>query len=344
MAPDRLAELRDRQIAFLYERLVSPAAQAEWRANLDAAFGAVLDAPLGHVVDRGAASRLVDAALADGALRKGLEPLLSAAIDEALRQARNDGAPAGRFVPQSARRKLDELAALPGLLPETFVRAVVETDAVEEILREVLQRALTEFSEKANPFTAEWGLPSLLKRLGPFGLGAMGKSLDGMRAEFERRIEPEIRRFLQGFSRRSLRTVSDVTVAKLDGPAFVALRRRLAAELLARPVRELAALAESDSGALTRAIALESLVHAAGLEETRERVRALVLRAIEARAERPLRDVLGELAITAPLDTAALADATWPIVRHVLASEPLRLWIARLVTEFFDGVAGPSEA
>src|SRR5262249_39299037 len=142
-----------------------------------------------------------------------------------------------------------------------------------------LYDGLKEFSEKVNPFTAEWGIPSLLKRLSVLGAG-LGKGLDSVRAEFDRRLEPEIRKFLAGFSRRGLRGMVALTMAKNDLPKSVALRKRLAAWLLEQQLGELARGADEETIALGQEIGLDIAAAELGREALRARRRALIEEAL----------------------------------------------------------------
>src|SRR6185295_316141 len=123
----------------------------------------------------------------------------------------------GDRVPASAHRHIDALLARHGLMPERLLREIAEQDAIDEIMRDVLYDGFKEFSERVNPFTAEWGIPSLLKRSSLLG-GAMTKGIEAVKVEFDRRMEPEIRRFLAGFSRRGLRSMADAMIARADQP------------------------------------------------------------------------------------------------------------------------------
>src|SRR5262249_37749361 len=147
--------------------------------------------------------------------------------------------------------------------PARLLREALENEAAEEVMRDVLYDALKEFSEKVNPFFADWGLPSLLKKLSPFGLGAMSKGFDSVRVEFDRRLEPEIRKFLLGFSRRALKNVADFTIDKADEPEFVAIRKRLVHFLLERRVAELCPEPDDGRAAMARDIALDLWVYLA---------------------------------------------------------------------------------
>jgi hypothetical protein len=338
-----LATLKDRQIEFLRARLVSDRARAEWEANLAAGVRELLATPVGRLAEAPAIGRAIDALLAPASVERGLVPALEAAWLLAAARLREDARAIGELVPDAARASIDRLLEQRGLLSERLVREALQNEAVEEVMRDVLYDTLREFSDKVNPFFAEWGLPSLLRKLSPFGLGAMSKALEGLRGDFDKRLEPEIRKFLQGFTRRALRDLVSFTLAKQDEPKFVALRKELARFALDQKVSDAVAEAGSDREVALRDTVRAALAHALTLPRTRDELRAVVELAIRAHEQQTLGEALAVYGITATPDVAALADATWPAVSALLASEPARAYVATLVEEFFAGVTAPPE-
>jgi hypothetical protein len=332
---DALLALKARHLAFVERRLSGPEAAAAWRENVAAAIAALLDAPLGAVappdVIAGALERLGSGASFDAIaapLAAAIEGLLVAEV------AASPGA-IGDRVPADARRALSRLVARRGLAPERLIREVCQQDAARELMREVLSDALREFQTKVNPFSAEWGLPALLKKLSPFGFG-VGKTFDVFRADFEKRLEPEMKKFLQGASRHALARMAEMTVAKWDEPSFVALREELVRWALAQPASDLARGVPPDVFADGREAALRV---ARGLlvdPALVARRRALLGDLVAPRAGEPVRDVLAALGVRVDIDAAAVADLTWPAVSAALSSPPARAWFASLVADFYD--------
>jgi hypothetical protein len=241
-------------------------------------------------------------------------------------------------LPLVARAKLASLVARPAALPDRLLRELAEQDAVEQVMRDVLYDGLKEFSEKVNPFTAEWGVPSLLKRMSLFG-GAMTKGLDAVKAELDRRTEPEIRRFLGGFTRQGLRRMVEITVARADTPASAALRRHMVAWVLDQEIAALAKGADVEAIALAQDIAMDVAAADLGREERRAQRRRLVEEAVLAAEDRTVEEALGALGVTLRPDAEAIAAATWPLARAVLGSEAVQRWLAKLVAEFYAGEA-----
>jgi hypothetical protein len=333
-----LDELRARQTSFLLERMISPRAKGEWRENFGAITRALLARPLEALVPRDRLEAALDHALSTEAARGALAPLTRAALPIILRELRARGEPIGDFVPDEARAALDALLARPRLVPEKLVREALEHDAVEAVMRDVLFDVLREFSEKVNPFFAEWGLPALLKRWSPLGAGAVAKALDGVRDEFNRRLEPETRRFLQAVTRRSLRRAADAAVAQQDGPKFVALRQRLAAWLLEQRFADLLLGVDPAGEAMLGRMAPVVQERLAAHEGLRQRRREALDELYRSFGPKSVAEALAELGVEFRPDEAPFAELLWPVVEAALTSEPGRAWITSLVDEFYDGL------
>jgi hypothetical protein len=289
------------------------------------------------VVDAGALADALDRALTGEAVERAVRPAARRLLPLVLAEIRADEGTLGARVPAAARARIDALLERPGMVPDRMLRELAEQDAVEEIMRDVLYDGLKEFSEKVNPFTAEWGIPSLLKRL-PLG-GTLGKGIDTVRADFDRRLEPEIRRFLAGFTRKGLRRMAEATVARSDQPASVAVRRHLVAWILEQEIAELLRSADAESIALAQEIALDVAAAEVDREAHRRRRRALIEEAVAAVKDRAVGEVLADLGVTFAPDLDAIAAATWPVVRAALGGAAARGWLAAMVREFYAAEA-----
>jgi hypothetical protein len=341
LSPDALADLKARHLAFLEARLVSPEAEADWKQNLAHAYADLLAVKVRDVADARLIADAVDALISTEAVEAAVRPLARRVLAVVLRELSAERGTVAARVPVATRRRLDQLLERPGLFPDRLMRAMVEEDAVEEVMRDTLYDALKEFSEKVNPFVADWGLPALLKRLGPFGVG---KGLEGMRADFDKRLDPEIRKFLQGFSRRGLKRMADLTIAKADEPRFVAVRKRLAGWILEQEIAELCRGVDAEAIALGQEIALDVAASELQRSSFRARRRVLVEEAIAAHLDRPLGEVLRELGVTLTLDFPAIGAATWPLVRAVVGLPAVSSYLARIVGEFYDAEMSRSAA
>jgi len=339
-----LEDLKSKQMAFLHARLVSPKARVEWRANIANIFDELLDLPLGHVVEATAVTNMLDAMLVRAVLDASLQPVLLRAVREARALLVAEHARIDTFVPSNSQKALRDLAAHSSSLMEPLVREITEHEAARLVMTDVLHDALVQFSDRVNPFVADWGFPSLLKRFSPFGLGGVGKSVEGMRAEFDRRLEPEIRKFLIGFSREALRKSAGSIASQANTPAFIALRQRIVAFLLEQRFADVL-LDEADTDVATRA-AVEVIMHVCTDDKLVQRRRHIVKAFVDAHTQRKIRDVLTEFGVSdkpPPELVEAVAAATFPAFASALGTQAGRLWLEGLVAEFYDGLMASDE-
>jgi hypothetical protein len=336
--PVALAALKARHLAFVEARVVSAKAEREWRANIAAAYGDLLATRLGDLAPGKALADMVDAVLTPDVVEKAVRPAMKVFTREMLSALHEEKGKVGDRIPEETKRRIDALVTKPGLIPGRFLHEIVKEDVVDDVMRDVLFDALKEFSERVNPLVAEWGLPAVLKKITPFGLG---RGLKELQSEFDRRLEPEIRRFLQGFSRRSLPRVVDFVVAHGDQGKFLVARRRLVEWLLAQHVAELGRATDAEAIQLAQDITLDIASSEFAQAEHRARRRGAIERAIVVRQERTVGEVLAEIGVTIAPDFDALAAATWPLARAALATPTAQSWFASLVEEFYDSeIAG----
>jgi hypothetical protein len=333
-----LAQLKARHLAFLEARLVSAEAAVEWRAQVGAACETLLAARVGQVVEASAVTDALDAVLTGEAVERVARPLAKRLLPVLLAEARAQKGTVRERVPAATQQRIDAFMARPGLVPERLLNEIVDQDAIDEIMRDVLYDGFKEFSEKVNPFTAEWGIPSLLKRMSVFG-GAMAKGVETVKVEFDRRLEPEIRRFLGSFSRRGLRRLVELTIARADQPTSIAFRKHLVGWVLDQEIAALAREADEEALALGREIGLDVAAAELARAETTARRRAWIEATVAAAKDLTVGEALAALGVTLRLDTASIAAASWPAVATVLGSAEVKAWIARLLGEFYDAEA-----
>lgn len=339
-----LEDLKSKQIAFLHLRLVSPAARAEWRTNVAKIGDELLDMPLGQLVEANLLTKAMDALLVRSVLDASMQPLLMRMVREVRALLVAERARIGTFVPSHAQQVLRDLAAQSGSLTAPLVREISEHEAARLVMTDVLHDALVQFSDRVNPFVADWGLPSLLKKMSPFGLGGIGKSVDGMRVEFERRLEPEIKKFLIGFSREALRKGATSIISQSDAPAFVALRQRIVTFLLEQRFVDVL-LDERDTETVARAV-MDVVVHVCTDDKLAEQRRQIIKGFVDAHAQSSVRAVLASFGVPdkpPPALVDAFVDATFPAFAAALGSTTGKQWLTSLVTEFYDGLVAAEE-
>jgi hypothetical protein len=331
-----VATMRQRQLAFFLERIVSDSAKSEWEAHLGAGLSALLEAKLSSVTAPASINRALDAATTHESFKRMVRPISNAVYADLLHQGRIRNARVGDYVPAAARATIDELLGRPGLMHEPLLRRILEQEAMEETMRDVLFDALKEFNERVNPFVADWGLPGIMKKLGPFGFGPLGKSIDGVRAEFDRRLEPEMRKFLQTFSRKALTRTGDLLTKNSDSPKFISLRKAIASWLYEQEIRQLLEGVDDTGAGLAHEAAMTITEHVAQLASARAERRSAIATFFDAHADKTLREVLTHFGAEPEIDVTALAEATWPLLETVLRSDHVRQWADRMLGEFWD--------
>jgi hypothetical protein len=337
--PTALAGMRARHVAHVQARLVDARAEAAWRDNVLEGARVLLATRVGDLVDADKLAAVLDALLEPAVVEKALRPAATAAWVMTEARLRSDPRAVGSYLEAPQREALDKLVSQPGMLPERLWREAFANEAAEGVMRDVLYDALTEFNTKVNPFFADWGLPGLLRKLSPFGLGGMSKVLDSVRSEFDKRLEPEIRKFLKGFSRKALERTLEFTIDKADTPEFVAIRKQLVAWVLAQRVGELCPPPGDVRASAARAVTLDIGAHlardAALAAERRDTLEELcTLHGKQTLAE-AMESYGVDGAALLPVATA-FAEATWPAVCAALSSAPLRGWVEDLVGSFYD--------
>ncbi len=340
LPPATVAALRAKHIAYLAARLTDDRARGDFVRSFANAYDHVLSRPLRELVDPAAAAAL----LTDVATAETVRGLAAPVVREVHRRTvaalKADDARLGDYVTKEAREAIDALIARPDLIPEDLIHRVFEDDATEEVLRDVLYDALVEFNDSVNPFFAEWGLPGLLKRFMPIGSGAVLKSIGAVRAEFDKRLEPEIRKFLLVFMRQSKSKIADLVVAKSADPKFVSLRKSVVAFFYERTLAEVTKTVDDDArdavDTAAEAIALEVLRR----DHPRERLRAELEKFLEEKGDVPLGEWLASTGAVARPELERIAELLWPHVKMLLESPPARAFYERVTWEFYDSLGG----
>lgn len=329
---------RARHVAWARDRLRSSWGKAQLRKNLEVGFRAAMETEVGALFEVDALVRVTEHMASDPVLTGTVRPLVRAAMLLELSRLREDPTKLSVYVSDEARALLEQLLQRPELVSPKLIDKMVAHPAFEDIARDVLDSALREFSEKVDPFKAEWGIPSVLKMGGPlaFGFGAVAKAFDGVREEFQKRLEPERKRFLQSFAKKALRMVGEFMVKRNDEPQFVALRKELLAWLLDQPVSELLVHAPSPVTDLGEQIGHALTKHVSSMDGTKTRRRAKIEMILRAHHKQPLRQALATYGATISPDFDVLAEVVWPLVTPALETVEVGAFIDELIGGFYD--------
>lgn len=210
---------------------------------------AALSLTLAELVDRKALATAIAAACQDAQLQ-AVQACIKASMVETLGRLQNISSTSEEFLSAEAQAALRELAAHPALVKPAVMRSLVQNPALESLTRQMLQETLVEFNEKVNPFFADWGLPKLLDAVPLFGKGTLRRAFETMRRDFDKRLEPEVGKFVEGFARRALASTVDRMVERAAEPEMVALRQHAMEKILSHPLRDFTAPADEEPSPL----------------------------------------------------------------------------------------------
>lgn len=329
-----LDELRDRHVAFLLDRLSSDAGREDWRRCWREGWAWLLTRPVRDVVDPAHLADALVRVLSHDSTRTLFAPVARDIAARVLAVLKEDETSLGSHVPAQARQAIDHLLARPDLVPRRLVRELLVQEAVENALRDVLYDGLKEFHDTVNPFFAEWGIPALTSWM-PIGGAAVRASMNTLRAEFDRRLEPEMRKFLLVFSRKAALHLAEVFVARSNDPNLVALRKHMVGFLLARSVKDMASPVDdeafTDLADLTEAVVLEALASAGLGEDLRKALEHFVAE----NAGVTVGQWLDSIGASGQPDFEAWADLAWPQVRLAIDSPVVRSLVEGITAEFY---------
>jgi len=341
----QIAALRARHVKFLEQRLVDDRARGDFVRSFAAGYDHVLGISLRDLV-RNDPKAVVDAwaaVLSSETVRGVVSPIVREINRRLVTSLRAEDTKLGAYVTKEARAAIDELIARPDLIPEELVRKILDDDVTEEIMRDLMYDGLVEFNESVNPFFADWGLPAFIKRFMPIGSGAVLKSMSAVRSEFDKRLEPEIRKFLLGFSRKSKKKLADFIVNSAGDPKLVSLRQSIVSffyeETVAHLMKNIDDDARMNADEAVEAVVLEVLRQ----DHPRERLIAELDKLLVEHGDEPVGKWLERIGVTARPDLEKLAEALWPLVKMTLESPPARAFYERVTWDFY-ATLGTNEA
>ncbi|MCL2724265.1 MAG: hypothetical protein FWD69_07495 [Polyangiaceae bacterium] len=333
-----IADLRLRHSHFLATRLTDERAREDFVRSFDGAYDHVVGQRVCDVIDPHALATGIIALCTQKNVARFGAPIGHDVHRRVLAVLKNDNTKVGAYVPRAARAAIDTIVSQPALIPEALIRRIFDQEAAEEVLRDVLYDALREFNESVNPFFAEWGLPGLLKRFMPIGAGTLLKSLGSVRAEFDKRLDPEIRRFLLGFSRNAKVKIANFVVAHGSDPKFIALRKNIALFIYEETLAEIVSCVTDDVCAETDRAIAAVVLEVAAHEEPRKHLTEALTAFVDEHGDKTIGAWLNSLGITERPDLTPLAELLWPHVRTLLTSPPARAFIEKISDEFFSSL------
>lgn len=319
-------------------------AQAEeaWTATLRVGANVVFDQSFESLVPRIALIELLEAHLEDERARGQANLLAGVIAPTVVRRFRQDVNPMGRWLTDEGKKALLDLVSEADLIDTQWIRTLFREPAMEVLVADTLLASLKDFSSIV-PRLVQGLAASTLGRFAKLGgLGSLGGGLGGrLVEELERRLEPEIKKFVQGGTRRALEGAARFSVDHVDDPVSVESRRNLVRFVLDQPGQfHVNKVTDARLDAVRR-IALEVAAAVQQSPESRQIVREVVETFYDTHGATRVRDFFAEAGISADPPFEQWGRATWPIVRGVLMHDEVRAWMDRLaadlVTEFSDG-------
>ena len=309
------------------DALFGPRARTEWRGPLETTVKAALDAPLGSLVVGDALADFVELVVERAFLTDTVKPVATALARFLLAEAQRDGRPLASYLSTETRDAVTAFAVSAKPVPAALLEALLAEKGVRAFVEGFLFDAMQEFYERANPFFADSGLPAMVKKMIPIGSGAVLKALDVLRDEFEKRLEPELKKFLGGFTGRALGSLK-VGVGGGSRELAEGLASTVLGFVLNRPVSELASEMQPERMDSAVAMVIAILADLDDDETFRARRREIVKGFLTANASTPVRDVLAHHHVRIAPNFDALADATYPLVSGIVRLAPVRSWFA----------------
>lgn len=317
--------------AFLKERLTSDRAAEDWRRLIEGAWDQLLGRPmssfLGEELDAFVAAHLTEERAADV-----VRPAIRLVLRGIVLEARQDGEPVGRWVPDEAREKLMALASKKGVIDPRWIEHLFAQRAMEEVVTDTLYRALRDFSTIV-PRIVQSLTPAALGKLAKLGGRATGGVGGRIVDEIERRLEPEIRKFLDKGGRRALDGAARFTIDHLDDPISVEARKNTILFALDQaPAFHVEQL--DDSMLETIDAVAEAIAKKAASLDDSKRIAGSVLERIRLEhGEEPLSVWLEAAGVTQRPAFDEWAALTWPYVKLMLTSPETEAFIDALAAE-----------
>jgi hypothetical protein len=338
LTPAQLDELKKQHMAFLAARLVSEAAREDWVRSFREGYAWVLGLRVGDVLDPVVLTEGVTKALTADSVKQLFAPIARDIHRRTLAAMKKDKARLGDYVPAPARLAIDDLLERNDLVPERLVRNVFDQEAIEDAIRDILYDGLKEFNETVNPFFADWGLPAIIKRM-PIGGGVILKSMGAMRGEFDKRLDPEIRKFLLAFSRKAKVKLADLFVKKGDDPKFIELRKNVVSFLYSQSMSELLSGIDEAASKKVQTASEHVVLETLRRDEPRARLKESLEALLKEHGDATIGAWLTAIGATGEPDLDAWANLLWPDLKRGLQSPVALAFLEKVTNEFYDGLS-----
>lgn len=341
LTPTTIDSLRKRHVAFLTERLTSDHGRRDLAQWLSEGYEDFLSRRLRDLVEPKVVVDTAFAVLTHDAVRGHMAPIVREIARRVVIALRSEQSKLGDYVPTEARKAIDELLARKDLVPEELIRKIVDSEVVGEVMHDVMYDALVEFNDSVNPFFADWGLPALIKRFMPIGSGAVLKSMTAVRTEFDKRLEPEMRKFLLGFSRKSQKKLGDLIVTSAGDRKQIVLRQNIVAFFYEESLAQITQNVDDDARLSVEEAATAIALEVLRRDRPRERIVAELEKFMTEHGDETVGAWLARIGATERPDLDKIAELLWPFVRLALQSPPAIAFYERVTADFYASLIPP---
>jgi hypothetical protein len=317
--------------AWLKVRLTDERGERDWRATLARLIDEGLSRPVERWLPLRPAMAVVEAHRTEPVV-DAWSRAMSRGAEDSLSWLKSVNDPPVQLFSESAVAAAQDMVARPGLVPEAWIRHWFAQPAAEALLSDTLFRSLRDFASVV-PRLVKTLLPGFLGRFARLGGSVVGTVAE----ELERRLEPEIRKFVDGGSRVALQRAADFAVRHAESEQSVAARRSFVAFVGGRP------LAETVGPAVVSIPDLERVLQAAGRHWVADgtlhaHLRSAVERWYERHGAQPVATVLDAYGLGVDLPLDAWADASWPAVRTLFETDAAGEWLQGLAAEILNAI------
>lgn len=317
---------RDALHAWLTERLTSDKAREDYARLLEAGWDELRGRTVAEVLPRDVLEAFVTAHLVPERLAELVRPVATVILADVVSDLRAEHLRLSHWVPPSAQTRIEKLVMRPGAVDPEWMRALFREKAVEAMLADTLTATIRDFSTV---------IPKLILNFMPKGgaLGLLGGVGNKVVEEVEKRIEPEIRNFLQSGTKKALDRAASFAIAHADDPLSVEMRRNMVRFILGRTSAEHVKPLDDVVVKEIASIADEIARHVAVQPQARERVTAVLERFYARYGGGTVGAALDAHGLTTRPPLALFAAATWPVVRDIVAFPAVTVWRNGLVDE-----------
>jgi hypothetical protein len=290
---------------------------------LEAGWDRALTLPLETLVPRAALRSAMDAHLKPAWVEAVVVPSAKAYLETLNQRMQSSQTPLGAWMSPVARKDLEALVAAEGALDPAWVKAVFEQQLVEDILTDTMLWVLREFAQLV-PRLLE-SLPGLGARFGP--LASVSRKLI---EELEKRIEPEIKKFLEKRARSALEGATRFACMHIDDDVAKRGRRNLMRFALDQPVSfHWQSVSAPRFETFTR-VALELIRNWAASPVTHGVVDQVIDEIYQTFGAKPVQQSLDALGIRARPDFSTLAQVIRPVVLGFADTQAVADWLTEV--------------